>query len=97
MMYNSNIWRRQTIRKIPDKEGFVRVTLYRKQGDLPEQTDIKEVESDIFTGIQEISDKENIPVWHYASIDPSIPPEFVVMDYSASSCINVYYDDSLIT
>lgn len=97
MMYNSNIWRRQTISKIPDKEGIVRVTLYRKQGDLPEQTDIKDVESDIFTGIQDISDKENIPVWHYASIDPSIPPEYVVMDYSASSCINIYYDDSLIT
>jgi hypothetical protein len=97
MMYNSNIWRRQTIEKIPDKEGIVRVTLYRKQGNLPEQTDIKEVASDIFAKVQEISDRENLPVWHYASIDPSIPPEYVVMDYSASSCINIYYDDSLIT
>jgi hypothetical protein len=97
MMYNSNIWYRQLIEKIPDKEGFVRVTLRRKQGDLPEQTDTKDVASDILDKVQEISEKENLPVWNYAAIDPSIPPEYVVMDYSASSNINVYYDDSLIT
>ncbi len=96
MMYNSNIWRRQTIEKIPDKEGIVRVTLYRKQGDLPEQTDIKEVESDIFTKIQEISDRENLPCWNYAAIDPSIPRE-IVFDYTFNANINIYYDDSLIT
>ena len=97
MMYNSNVWYRQLIEKIPDKEGFVRVTLRRQQGNLPEQTDTKEVASDILTKVQEISDKENLPVWHYAAIDPSIPPEYVVMDYSASSNINVYYDDTLIS
>lgn len=97
MMYNSNIWYRQLIEKIPDKEGFVRVTLRRKQGDLPEQTDTKDVASDILDKVQEISEKENLPLWNYAAIDPSIPPEVVVMDYSASSNINVYYDDSLIT
>ena len=97
MMYNSNIWYRQLIEKIPDKEGFVRVTLRRKQGDLPEQTETKDVASDILDKVQEISEKENLPVWNYAAIDPSIPPEYVVMDYSASSNINVYYDDSLIT
>ena len=97
MMYNSNIWYRQLIEKIPDQEGFVRVTIRRKQGDLPEQTDTKDVASDILDKVQEISEKENLPVWNYAAIDPSIPPEYVVMDYSASSNINVYYDDSLIT
>ena len=96
MMYNSNIWRRQTIEKIPDKEGIVRVTLYRKQGDLPEQTDIKEVASDIFTKIQDISDRENLPVWNYAAIDPSLPRE-IVFDYTFNAEINIYYDDSLIT
>ena len=96
MMYNSNIWRTQTIEKIPDKEGIVCVTLYRKQGDLPEQTDIKEVASDIFTKIQEISDRENLPCWNYAAIDPSIPRE-VVFDYTFNASINIYYDDSLIT
>ena len=97
MMYNSNVWYRQLIEKIPDKEGFVRVTLRRQQGNLPEQTDTKDVASDILTKVQEISDKENLPVWNYAAIDPSIPPEYVVMDYSSSSNINVYYDDSLIS
>ena len=97
MMYNSNVWYRQLIEKIADKEGFVRVTLRRQQGNLPEQTDTKEVASDILDKVQEISDKENLPVWHYTAIDPSIPPEVVVMDYSASSNINVYYDDTLIT
>ena len=96
MMYNSNIWRRQTIEKIPDKEGIVRVTLYRKQGDLPEQTDIKEVASDIFTKIQDISDRENLPVWNYAAIDPSLPRE-IVFDYTFNAEINIYYDDTLIT
>ena len=96
MMYNSNIWRRQTIEKIPDKEGIVRVTLYRKQGDLPEQTDIKEVASDIFSKIQDISDRENLPVWNYAAIDPSLPRE-IVFDYTFNAEINIYYDDSLIT
>ena len=97
MMYNSNVWYRQFIEKIPDKEGFVRVTLRRQQGNLPEQTDTKEVASDILDKVQEISDKENLPVWNYTAIDPSIPPEYVVMDYSSSSNINVYYDDSLIS
>ena len=96
MMYNSNIWRRQTIEKIPDKEGIVRVTLYRKQGDLPEQTDIKEVASDIFSKIQEISDRENLPCWNYAAIDPALPRE-IVFDYTFNANINIYYDDSLIT
>lgn len=96
MMYNSNIWRRQTIEKIPDKEGIVRVTLYRKQGDMPEQTDSKEVESDIFSKVQEISDRENLPVWNYAAIDPSLPRE-IVFDYTFNAEINIYYDDSLIT
>ena len=97
MMYNSNVWFTQNIMRIPDKEGFVRVTLKRKQGNLPEQTDTKDVASDIFTKVQEISDRENIPVWNYAAIDPSTPPEYVVMDYSASSSLSIYYDDSLIT
>jgi len=97
MMYNSNVWFTQNIKRIPGKEGFVRVTLKRKQGNLPEQTDTKDVASDIFTKVQEISDRENIPVWNYAAIDPSTPPENVVMDYSASSSLSIYYDDSLIT
>lgn len=97
MMYNSNVWFTQNIKRIPGKEGFVRVTLKRKQGNLPEQTDTKDVASDIFTKVQEISDRENLPVWNYAAIDPSTPPEYVVMDYSASSSLSIYYDDSLIT
>ena len=96
MMYNSNIWYTQTIEKIPDKEGVVKVTLKRKQGDLPEQTDSKEVESDIFSKVQEISDRENLPVWNYAALDPKLPRE-IVFDYSSSSNINIYYDDTLIT
>ena len=96
MMYNSNIWYTQTIEKIPEKEGMVRVTLKRKQGNLPEQTDSKDVESDIFEKVQDISDRENLPVWNYAVIDPKLPRE-VVMDYTFHSNINIYYDDTLIT
>ena len=96
MMYNSNIWYTQTIEKIPEKEGVVKVTLYRKQGDLPEQTVSKEVESDIFAKVQEISDRENLPVWNYAVIDPKLPRE-IVFDYTFNSNINIYYDDTLIT
>ena len=96
MMYNSNIWRTRTIEKIPDKEGIVRVTLYRKQGNLPEQTDIREVASDIFTKVQEISDRENLPSWNYAATDPSLPRE-IVFDYTFIASINIYYDDTLIT
>ena len=96
MMYNSNIWYIQTIEKVPDKEGIVKVTLKRKQGDLPEQTDSKEVESDIFSKVQEISDRENLPVWNYAAIDPNLPRE-IVFDYTFSSSINIYYDDTLVT
>ena len=96
MMYNSNIWYTQTIEKVPDKEGVVKVTLKRKQGDLPEQTDSKEVESDIFAKVQEISDRENLPVWNYAALDPSLSRE-IVFDYTFSSNINIYYDDTLVT
>lgn len=96
MMYNSNIWYTQTIEKIPEKEGVVKVTLYRKQGDLPEQTDSREVRSDIFSKVQEISDRENLPVWNYAVIDPDLPRE-IVFDYTFNSDINIYYDDTLIT
>ena len=61
MMYNSNVTTKQKISKIPGKDGTVLVELYRKAGNLPEQTDSKEVESNIFAKIQEISDKELYP------------------------------------
>ncbi|MBE7071853.1 MAG: hypothetical protein E7383_03775 [Ruminococcaceae bacterium] len=99
MMYNSNVTTKQKISKIPGKDGTVLVELYRKAGNLPEQTDSKEVESDIFAKIQEISDKENIPGWHYVQRDPSIPVDrsMMPMDYSASSSLTIIYDDSLLT
>ena len=99
MMYNSNVTTKQKISKIPGKDGTVLVELYRKAGNLPEQTDSQEVASDIFTKIQEISDKENIPGWHYAQRDPSIPVDrsMMPMDYYASSSLTIIYDDSLLT
>lgn len=97
MMYGSNVSRRQIIERIPDKDGVVKVTVKSKQGNNPEESGSMETGSDIISKIQEISDRENLPSWHYACTDPSIPPEFIVCDYSSSSCINIYYDDSLIS
>lgn len=99
MMYNSNVTVKQKIEKVPGKEGVVLVTVSRKAGNLPEETDCKETSSDILSKVQEISDRENIPGWHYACVDPSIPVDRSMMplDYSSSSSLNIYYDDSLIT
>lgn len=99
MMYNSNVWYTQTVEKIDGKDGVVLVTIKRKRGNGPEVAASREIESDILAKAKEISDKENIPGWHYACIDPSIPVDRSMMptDFSASGSLNVYYDDSLIT
>ena len=99
MMYNSNVTVKQKVEKIEGKDGIVLVTVTRKAGNLPEESDSKEFSSDIFSKIQEISDKENLAAWHYACVDPSIPVDRSMMplDYSSSACLNIYYDDSLIT
>lgn len=99
MMYGSNETYTQLIEKVEGKEGTVRVTIKRQRGNDPEQTSSKEIRSDIFSKVQEISDKENLPCWHYASKDPSVPVDTSMrpMDYSASGWLNLYYDDTLIT
>ena len=99
MMYNSNVTTTKKIEKIEGKRGTVLVTITRKAGDLPEETDSKEIESDIFEKIQEISDKENLACWHYACIDPSIPVDrsMIPLDFSSNFSFSVFYDDSLIT
>ena len=98
MMYGSNETYTQLVEKIEGKEGTVRVTIKRQRGNAPEQTSSKEIRSDIFSKVQEISDKENLPCWHYASKDPSVPVDTSMkpMDYSASGWLNLYYDDTLI-
>lgn len=99
MMMGSNESYYQTVEKIGGKDGTVRVTIRRKRGNGPEVTCTKETESDIFSKVQEISDKENLPGWHYAAVDPSIPVDRSMMptDYTSSGWLNIYYDDSLIT
>ena len=71
----------------------------KKAGNEPETSDSRELRSDILAKVQEISDRENLPCWHYACVDPSIPVDrsMMPMDYSSSDCVNIYYDDSLIT
>ena len=99
MMYNSNQSTEQLIEKIEGKDKMVRVTVKKQAGNKPEVSDSREFESDIFTRIQEISDKENLPCWHYACTDPSIPRDMsmVPTDFSSSSSLSIYYDDSLIS
>ena len=99
MMMNSNQTVTQLIEKVPGKEGTVKVTVTKKAGQEPEATGSNELESDIFTKIQEISDSENIPGWQYVCRDPSIPVDrsMIPTDFSSSSSLYLYYDDSLIT
>ena len=99
MMHNSNVTVINKVEKIDGKDGTVLVTVSKKAGDLPEASDSKELSSDIFSKVQEISDKENLASWHYACTDPSIPVDRSMMplDYSSNSTLNIYYDDSLIT
>ena len=98
MMINSNQTTKQLIEKTGD--GIVRVTVTKKAGNLPEASDSKDgIVSDIFDKIQEISDRENLPGWEYACIDPDIPVDrsMIPLDYSSSASLTVMYDDSLIT
>ncbi|MBP5261033.1 MAG: hypothetical protein J6Z43_02755 [Clostridiales bacterium] len=98
MMYNSNQTTKQLIEKTGD--GLVRVTIRKKAGNLDEVSESRDnIKSDIFERIQEISDRENIPGWEYACIDPNIPVDRSMMplDYSSSSSLTVMYDDTLIT
>ena len=97
MMYGSNETYTQLIEKTG--EGTVRVTIKRQRGNNPEESNSKEISSDIFSKVQEISEKENLPCWYYAAKDPSIPVDhsMMPMDYSASGWLNIYYDDNLIT
>ncbi len=97
MMYNSNQTVYQTIER--SGEGRVRVTVRKKAGNEPEVSGSAETESDILSRVQEISDRENLPCWEYAAIDPSIPVDRSMqpLDYSSSSSLSVYYDDTLIT
>ncbi len=98
MMYGSNQTTIRTIEKIPDKEGMVRVTVRKQAGDKPEVSESRECASDVFEKIQAISEKENLPCWHYVRRYPSKPDNRpVVMDYSSSYSISLFYDDSLIT
>ena len=99
MMMGSNEQYSQTVEKIEGKDGTVRVTIKRKRGDNPEQTCSKEIESDIFSKVQEISDRENLPSWNYVCKDPNIPVDYSMIptDYTSNSWLNIYYDDSLIT
>ena len=99
MMYGSNETYTQLIEKVEGKEGTVRVTIKRQRGNDPEETNSKEICSDIFSKVQEISDRENLPCWFYVAKDPSLPVDNSMrpMDYSASGWLNIYYDDSLIT
>lgn len=98
MMYGSNQTTIRMIEKIPEKEGIVLVTVRKQAGDKPEVSESKECASDVLEKIREISDKENLPCWHYVRRDPSTPDNRpVVMDYSSNYSISLYYDDSLIT
>ena len=99
MMYGSNQSTVQLVEKIAGADGMVRVTVRKKAGNEPEASDSRELRSDILAKVQEISDRENLPCWHYACIDPSIPVDrsMMPMDYSSQGCVNIYYDDSLIT
>ena len=99
MMYGSNQTVKKNIKKIPEKENTVLVTVEKQAGNLPSVSDSKEINSDIFARLQELSDKENIPVWNYACTDPSIPVDtsMIPTDCSRSFNVNVFYDDSLIT
>jgi hypothetical protein len=99
MMMGSNESCTQLVEKIPGKEGRVLVTIKKKRGNGSEITDSKETDSDIFTKVQEISDKENLPSWHYCCKDPSIPVDTSMMptDFTSSGWLNIYYDDSLIS
>ena len=99
MMMGSNTSYTQTVEKIDGKDGTVRVTVRMTRGNGPEVSCSKETESDIFARVQEISDRENLPAWHYVCTDPSIPVDtsMIPLDYTSRSCLNIYYDDSLIT
>ena len=99
MMYGSNQSVVQLVEKVEGADGMVRVTVSKKAGNEPEASDSRELRSDILSKVQEISDRENLPCWHYACIDPSIPIDrsMMPMDYSSHGCVNIYYDDSLIT
>jgi len=99
MMYGSNQSTDQLVEKVKGEEGVVRVTVRKKAGNEPEASDSREVRSDILARVQEISDMENLPCWHYACIDPSIPVDRSMMptDYSSHGSVSIYYDDSLIT
>ena len=99
MMYNSNQSVTQIIEKVQVKEDTVLVTVKKQAGNKPEATGSGETASDIFSKIQEISDKENLPGWNYACVDPSIPVDrsMMPMDFSSNSWLNIYYDDSLIS
>ena len=99
MMYGSNQSTVQLVEKVAGTDGTVRVTVRMKAGNEPEVSDSRELKSDILAKVQEISDRENIPCWHYACMDPSIPVDrsMMPMDYSSNGCVNIYYDDSLIT
>ena len=99
MMMGSNTSYTQTVEKIDGKDGTVRVTVRITRGNGPEVSCSKETESDIFARVQEISDRENLPAWHYVCTDPSIPVDtsMIPLDYTSRSCLNIYYDDSLIT
>ena len=99
MMAGSSENYTQTVEKIEGKEGTVRVTVKVKRGDNPEQTCSKETVSDIFSKVQELSDKENLPGWNYACLNPEVPIDYSMrpLDYSSSGWLNIYYDDSLIT
>ncbi|SCW31238.1 hypothetical protein SAMN02910456_00474 [Ruminococcaceae bacterium YRB3002] len=100
MMYGSNQTVTQTVEKVPGHDGEVLVTVEKKAGNKPDiARDSKTITSDIFGKVQEISDRENLPGWDYAAIDPSIPVDRSMMplDYSSSSSITITYDDSLIT
>ncbi len=99
MMYGSNQSVVQLVEKVEGADGMVRVTVSKKAGNEPEASDSRELRSDILSKVQEISDRENLPCWHYACIDPSIPIDrsMMPMDYSSHGCVNIYYDDSQIT
>lgn len=99
MMYGSNQSVVQLVEKVEGVDGMVRVTVRKKAGNESEASDSRELRSDILAKVQEISDRENLPCWHYACIDPSIPVDrsMMPMDYSSHGCVNIYYDDSLIT
>ena len=99
MMYNSNQSTTQIIEKVKGKDDTVLVTVKKQAGNKPEATGSGETSSDIFSKIQEISDRENLPGWNYACVDPSIPVDrsMIPTDYSSNTWLNIYYDDSLIS